>query len=970
MKKLLLIIFAFYSFAASAQQFMQPSVAAQRWVDHTFKKLSRKQKIAQLMVIRLSEKRGKEVVFFEKEVEKYIQKYKIGSVCLFQGTSAQQAEVLNRLQSQTKTPLMVCVDGETGLGMRFSDVISFPDQLTIGAIQDADLAYKIGQAMGRQCKRAGIQVDYAPVVDINNNPNNPVINFRSLGEDKYRVSLLAARIMKGMQDEGVMACAKHFPGHGDVSVDSHLDLPVVPKSMQSLDSLELYPFKQMIDEGIGSMMVAHLYVPAIDTIQNQPTSLSKKTITGLLKSDLAFKGLIFTDGLEMKGVTKYYPEGTVAAQALIAGNDMLCLPSNIKLSIKKVRKAIRHDQLSWNDINEKVKKVLLAKYNLGLDSLKSIETASLSDDLNADVFSIKKEVYANAITLLKQNNNELLPLSNTKKIAYVGIGINSANHFANELKQNFNADCYFFDYSADNASVNTLIDKLQGYDEIVLGIHKYRKYPANNFGLSSAAIKLAQQLQLKDNTISFVFGNPYAIKNFDAAQNLVACYEDDSIMHDVAINFLKGIIISKGKLPVTIDTQYHYGSGIIATNNFPIVNPETAGLDGKKLKLIDAIANNAIQKGATPGCVVLVARNGKIGYYKAYGKTNYDSNEPVTTSTVYDMASVTKTSATTLAVMKLYEDGKLDLDKTLGDYLPWTRGTDKAPLKIRSVLLHQAGLVAFIPFYKETIDKETGKPKPGYYQSYQDKTYTIPVGEKMFMRKDITDTLYKRIIDSKLGPQNKYLYSDNDFIFMGKVVEQITGMPLDEYVRKTFYLPLGMMSTTFKPREHMSLNIIAPTEKEKYFRLQQIRGFVHDPGAAMFGGVAGHAGLFSNAYDLAKLYQMFLNGGEMNGLRLLKPETLNYFTAYQSEFSRRGLGFDKPEKDNATSSSPYPSKSVSSLTFGHTGFTGICVWADPKYDLLYIFFSNRVCPDGENNKLGELSVRSNIQEAIYQSLLK
>lgn len=572
MKHLLLIVFSLYSFAVSGQQFMQTSTVSQQWVDHTFKQLSRKQKIAQLMVIRLSERRGKEVVFFEKEVEKNIQKYKIGSVCLFQGTSTEQAEVLNRLQSKSKIPLMVCVDGETGLGMRFSDVVPFPDQLTIGAIQDAALAYKIGQAMGRQCKRAGIQVDYAPVVDINNNPNNPVINFRSLGEDKYRVSLLATRIMKGMQDEGIMACAKHFPGHGDVSVDSHLDLPVVSKSIQELDSLELYPFKQMIAEGIGSMMVAHLYVPAIDTIKNQPTSLSKKAITGLLKNDLAFKGLIFTDGLEMKGVTKYYPEGTVAAQALIAGNDMLCLPSDIKLSIKRVRKAIRHDQLSWNDINEKVKKILLAKYNLGLDTLKPIETASLSNDLNAEVSSIKKEVYANAITLLKQGNNEMLPLSNVKKIAYVGIGINSANHFATELNQDFNADCYYFDYAADNALANELINKLQGYDVIVLGIHKYRKYPANNFGLSNAAIKLAQQLQQKDNSISFVFGNPYAIKNFDAAQNLAACYEDDSIMHDVAINFLKGTITTKGKLPVTIDAQFHYGSGIVAIDKVGVEN--------------------------------------------------------------------------------------------------------------------------------------------------------------------------------------------------------------------------------------------------------------------------------------------------------------------------------------------------------------------------------------------------------------
>lgn len=419
-----------------------------------------------------------------------------------------------------------------------------------------------------------------------------------------------------------------------------------------------------------------------------------------------------------------------------------------------------------------------------------------------------------------------------------------------------------------------------------------------------------------------------------------------------------------------VTAQQYKTTEIVPVNYFPIVSPDKAGLDGEKLKRVDTLANEAIQKGATPGCVVLVARNGKVGYYKAFGKMNYDSNESVTTSTVYDLASVTKISATTLAVMKLYEDGKLDLEKTLGDYLSWTQGSDKASLKIRSVLLHQAGLVSFIPFYKETIDKVTGQPKPGYYQPFSDMVFNIPVGENMFMRNDITDTLYKRILESKLGQPYKYVYSDNDFIFMGKVVEQITGLPLDKYVRNTFYLPLGMMSTTYKPREIMPVGMIAPTEKEKYFRQQLIRGYVHDPGAAMFGGVAGHAGLFSNAYDLAKLYQLFLNGGELNGVRLLKPETLKYFTSYQSEISRRGIGFDKPEKDNATNASPYPSKSVSPLTFGHTGFTGICVWVDPQYNLIYIFFSNRVCPNGDNNKLSELSVRSNIQEAIYQSLLK
>jgi beta-N-acetylhexosaminidase len=491
MKRILVLIFSLYAITASGQQFFQTTPASQKWVDKSFKKLTRKQKIAQLMVVRLSDRRGKDVVFLEPEVTKYIKKYDIGSVCLFQGSSILQAGVLNRIQAIAKTPLMVCVDGETGLGMRFADVNLLPDQLTIGAISDADLAYRVGKAIGLQCKRAGIQVNYAPVVDINNNPNNPVINYRSLGEDKYKVSLLGVSIMKGMQDVGVMACAKHFPGHGDVSVDSHLDLPVITKSMQALDSLELFPFKQMIKAGVGSMMIAHLYIPAIDTTKNQATSLSRKNVTVLLKDSLGFKGLTFTDALEMKGVSKFYPAGQASVQSLIAGNDMLCLPGDLKGSIKKTRKAIRNHKLSWNDIDEKVHKVLLAKYNLGLDTLKPILIPSLPEDLNKNVGPLKKEVYENAITLLRQDNTSLIPLSASKKVAYVGIGIAGPNRFARLLQENYKADCFYFDNSTDSIHAQNILTDLKKYDAVIVGIHQYKKFPANNFGITKAAVNFA-----------------------------------------------------------------------------------------------------------------------------------------------------------------------------------------------------------------------------------------------------------------------------------------------------------------------------------------------------------------------------------------------------------------------------------------------------------------------------------------------
>lgn len=967
-KQFLLLALLISSLSVSAQEFLQTSAASQEWVDQTFRKLSRKEKIAQLMVIRLSERRGKDVVFFDKEVGKYVRKYNIGSICLFQGNSPQQAAMINKLQAEAETPLLVCVDGETGVGMRFGDITPFPDQLTLGAAPDAALAYKVGRAIGEQCKRIGIQVDYAPVVDINNNPNNPVINFRSLGEDQYKVSALGIQMMKGMQDEGVMACAKHFPGHGDVAVDSHYDLPVINKSMDQLNSLELDPFRQLIKAGVGSMMVAHLYIPAIDDTPNQATSLSKKNVTGILRDQLGFKGLTFTDALEMKGVSKFYPQGEAAVQSIIAGNDMLCLPGDIKGSIRKMRKAIRNDKLAWSDIDAKVRKVLLAKYNLGLSSLRPVDTTSIAVDLNSKVDALKKEVYENTITLLKQTDANIFPVDRSRKIAYLGIGVNGENHFSAQLKQQFNADCYYFDYSGDAAQAQKIQKNLQAnYDVVVIGLHNYKKYPANNFGISAASIDLMRQLQQKPNTLNFVFGNPYAIKNLVGARNIVACYEDDALMHNAAIRLMEGSLFAVGKLPVTVSPEFPYGTGINTYNNLPTASPETVGMDSKKLNEIDSIALKAIKGGATPGAVVLVAKNGKVVFQRAYGDMNYDKKEPVTLETIYDLASVTKTSATTFSVMKLYEEGKLDLNKTLGDYLKWTKGTDKADLKLKDILLHQAGLVAFIPFYRETLDA-SGKPKTGLYSATKNEIYNVRVGEDLYMPQSRIDTMYKRILQSKLGPLDKYVYSDNDFIFLGKVVEEITGKSLNDYTREAFYLPLRMITTSFEPREHFPVNQIAPTEDEKYFRLQQIRGDVHDPGAAMFGGVAGHAGLFSNANDLAKLYVLLLNGGELNGVRLLKKETINYFTAYHSDISRRGLGFDKPEKDNATRESPYPTLSASPETFGHTGFTGIGVWADPKYDLLYIFLSNRVCPDGENNKLGSMNVRGDIQELIYQSI--
>lgn len=365
---------------------------------------------------------------------------------------------------------------------------------------------------------------------------------------------------------------------------------------------------------------------------------------------------------------------------------------------------------------------------------------------------------------------------------------------------------------------------------------------------------------------------------------------------------------------------------------------------------------------------MLAVQEGRIIYHKAFGNQQYQTAEKVTPETVYDVASLTKICATTLAIMRLYDEGKIDLDKKLGDYLPSVKGTNKQNLTIKNILLHQAGLVAFIPFYKETIDTTTGKPYPRLYTAEKTEKFSVPVAKGLYLRADWQDSMFNRILQSPLGPAGRYVYSDNDFIFLGKIIEQLSGVALDEYVRTKFYRPMGLKTAGFNPLTYMPLKNIAPTENEPVFRRQLIRGYVHDPGAAMMGGVAGHAGLFANAYDIAAIMQMLLDGGIYNGRRYLQKETIDLFTAYQNNSSRRGLGFDKPEKDNTKRPEPYPCLSASAATFGHTGFTGTCAWADPQHQLVFVLLSNRVCPDSSNTKFLKLNVRPAIHEALYRAL--
>ena len=976
MRLIALAVSLFLTLPLHAQQPVNP--AAKLWADSVYNTLGNEERIAQLIVTRLSsmDVKTKKITFLYDQVTDLVKKYNIGGVCVFQGSPVLQAGYLNSLQAMAKTPILISMDAEWGVGMRIIDsVMPLPKQMMLGAIKDSSIIYKYGQVVADQCRRMGIQMNYAPVMDVNNNPDNPVINDRSFGEDKYKVARFGIQYMKGMQDMGVMACAKHFPGHGDVAVDSHYDLPVINKTEAQLDSLELYPFRQLFKEGVGSVMIAHLYIPSIDNRLNRPSSLSANIINGLLRDSIGYEGLTITDGLEMQGVKKYFPDGESSVESIIAGNDLLCLPDNVPLVIKKIKEAIAKNKISWKAIEMHCKKVLMAKYRYGLALLQPINTENLTADLNKDIPAMRKLVAENAITLIANQDKAFFPLDETEnnhgEMAYVGIGINIDNAFSQRMRSDYKAGIYYFEPGKKNTdSINALLDSIVlCHQKVVIGIHNINRAPANNFGLSNEAVAFINTLQQKARSITFLFGNAYAAKNWCFAKNMVVCYEDDSIVQNTAIDMLQGKLPYKGTLPVTVCENLPFGYGLVSSgHNLQLTDPRQAGMDAAKLAGIDSIVTDAISKKAMPGCVVLVAKNGKIALEKAYGNYSYEKNEPVSIASVYDLASLTKILSTTLAVMKLYEEGRIDLKKKLGEYLPAVKRSNKENITVEKLLLHEAGLSPFTAFSRETLDKN-GFPDKKYYSAVSNADFVIRVADKLFLKNEMSDSFYKRIIQSPLGTADQYVYSDNDFIFLGKLVESQTGMLLDEYVKKYFYEPMGLESIGYRPLNHIALNRIVPSENDDRFRFQVLRGDVHDPGAALLGGVAGHAGLFGDAYDIACIMQMLLNGGELNGKRYLEKETVALFTAYHSDKSRRGYGFDKPEKDNATRPEPYPALSASPATFGHYGFTGTCAWADPENKLIFVFLSNRLYPQGSNLLL-KMNIRPKIFETIYQSLIK
>ncbi|MBC6610870.1 serine hydrolase [Hymenobacter sp. BT507] len=963
-----------------------------RWVDSVMATLTPDQRVAQLFMVAAYSNRNR---VFEDSVSTLIQQYGIGGLIFFQGGPVRQAKLLNRYQSQSKVPLLVALDGEWGLGMRLDSTIRFPYQMSMGGIRNNQLLYDMGQEIAREFKRIGMHVNFAPVVDVNNNAANPVIGYRSWGENREDVTEKSYQYMRGMQDAGVLAVAKHFPGHGDTDTDSHLALPLIRVDQRRIDTLELFPFKSLIKRGLGGMMVAHLNIPALDST-GLPSTLSKPIVTGLLQQKLGFDGMIFTDAMNMKGVISKYPPGEADVRALLAGNDILEFSKNIPLALRMVREAINRGELTQAEIDRRCRKVLALKQWAGLDHYRPVELKNLYQDLNTPHAEyLTRRLSELSVTVLR-NQQQALPLQrlDTLRIATLTIGTTDTTYFQKMVADYATAKHFWLPATASLDELMRMRETLKPYNTILVGVNNLGRLPATSFGVTPETNVLLRELCTgKQRVVVSVFGNAYAVdklRDLNRATAVLLAYQESQNAQEVAAEIIFGGVGATGHLPVTVNQQFPYGAGLTTQGGQRLAYsyPEAVGMNNNLETRIDSLITNAIAAQAFPGAEVLIARRGTVVLRKSYGTHTYatagQKARPVTNTDLYDMASLTKITAALPSLMKLQDEGKFSPEMTMGQVFPEFKGTNKENIKLRDVLTHQARLKAWIPFWKEytapkgffntllnkrpdavtVSDKKPSEMSRRYFRADSSARFPIRAANNVWVRKDMPDRIHKEIGASPLNAKPGYVYSDLSFIMYPEFVKRVSGKPLDEFVRQEIYQPLGATTLTFNPTRRFPLSRIVPTEYDSLFRHQQLHGTVHDEGASLLGGLSGHAGLFGNANDLAKLIQTYAWHGRYGGQQILKATTLDEYTRCQfCPDNRRALGFDRPTLDPTINSA----KSASQQSYGHTGYTGTYFWVEPTEDLVCILLTNRVFPTRNNNKLGELSVRSNFLQIAIEA---
>ncbi len=934
-----------------------------KWVDSIYNSMTLEEKIGQLFMVDVF---SSDTVAKIDKVRSLIQNQHIGGIIFSKGGPVRQAKLNNDFQQRSKIPLLIGMDAEWGLAMRLDSTYAFPWNMTLGAITDNSIIEKVGKRIGEHSKRLGVHINFAPVVDINTNPNNPIIGNRSFGEDRQNVTDKASAFLRGMQSTGVLGSAKHFPGHGDTQDDSHKTLPTLNFTQERLDSIELYPYKRLINEGLASVMVAHLSIPALEENPELPVSISEKVVTDLLKNKMNFNGLIFTDALNMKGAANFKVPGEIDLAAFLAGNDVLLISEDIPKAHQLLIDAYNEEIIKEKRLAHSVKKILYAKYKVGLNKYHPVETDYLIEELNSVLDdALYEEAMENALTVIK-NDRAIFPIKDLqlKKIAYVNFGDDSGEVYLNELRKYTEVELVKCD------SLNHYIEELKNFNYVIVGFHRSNTTPWKAYNLNETEKSWLEEIARTNTVVLDVFARPYALLGVQTEniEGIVLSYQNSIVSQKLSAQLIFGARGARGKLPVSLGEKFPVNTRLETKSlrRLQYGTPESVGMNSFKLKKIDSLARFGLKEGMYPGAQILVARKGKVIYNKTFGHHEQNKAQQVRENDIYDLASMTKILATLPLVIELVDKGVLTPETKLSEMLPEYRNSNKANITLKEMLSHYARLKPWIPFHSATLDSITKEPSEKYYSKFASKNFTVSVADSLFIRQDYRDTIYEKIRSSDLLEKREYKYSDLPYYILKKYLETYHKKSLEKLVEDKFYASLGANYTTYLPLYKFPKEMIPPTEIDALYRMQKIQGYVHDQGAAMMGGVGGHAGLFSNVNDVAKIMQMFLWGGYYGGHSYFRPETMELFNTcyYCKEKVRRGIGFDKPQLGNIG-----PTCGCVSLeSFGHSGFTGTFTWADPEKEIVYVFLSNRTFPDVNNTKLTKTDLRSNIQQAIYDAI--
>ncbi len=964
-------------------QYSYPSKQEQsRWADSMLKEMSFEEMFAQMLMVPAWTRDET----LSEEVLNAVQKYQVGGVIFFQGTAQNHAQAVQYLQQASAIPLLIGMDAEWGPAMRLDHLHKFPYPMTIGATDDEQYAFNIGKAQGRQLRRLGVHINFAPVVDLNINPNNPIIGFRSFGDDPKRVGKLASAYNKGLESEGVWGCAKHFPGHGNTNADSHKELPLVQHDDKSLKK-ELAPFKHLIKDEVKSIMVAHLRIPYLDNRPHMPSSLSPKIVTELLREKLGFHGLIITDAMNMKGISAHYRNEEAVIMAINAGNDILCFVDDIPKIMTSCKTWLNLGWIKRTDVQNAARRILESKYALGLrrapekkDHIDSLIEADYDSFLNvSDRNTDKKENQikhaAKSLCLLGKHD---LPWStkNGDTLWLIAFGGRTSKDLLKRLQFYQHTEIVWAHAFNNEENLVRYVDQQKGKKLVFNGAQ--RMWSNNPRELPTSLVHFLEISNDIDNTLFLHTGNIYALQGLRTNIPVLLGMETGVEYQLASVDAIFGQYPIQGKLPVQIDEFWtkekcHFVPSM--AYHPPVSQARLEGFDCDESHSLEGIMDSIVLNGASQTAQLLVYKNGKEIYNLSKG--NDLNGENINEHSIYDIASITKIAATTLSMMKCMEDYRLDLSNPISTYwkavdtLPW----GKTPLY--RFLIHRSGLPPYLPL-RRILKKHPvfGKDSLCYVG---ERDMGLPFGDSISFIPSLRDSVWKWICNTTIKTAKRrkplpYIYSDLNAIILGRFVEHLTEQTLDEYCDANFYEPLGMNRTCFTPKSKHLKKFILPTQIDSTWPRGLIHATVHDPTSAMLGGVSGNAGVFSTAHDLAQMMQMLCNRGELNGKRYFRKETVDLFSrTWSYDENHRGLGFDKPNgfpdqlKHKEYKGSNIFDRAPLSI-FGHSGFTGTWAWADPKEDLVFIFLSNRTYPNDRRNALARKGYRGLLMEIIYRSL--